>query len=325
MRGACYKHMDDENTFSHNRGQTNIFLPWRIIKKRRKFISIFVSAVVVLTVMMSLFLTDIYEARTIIMPVTPNETGGGISSSFMQQVGGMTGIAVPESASSAEIVTLLKSIGLREAIITKHNLLPVLFPDEWDKKAKTWRINEGFTLDPSLIARKLRPVDKKIPGHDGNVPAIWDGLRELDKTVAVISNTKEKTITISVESYDPVVAAQIAGYFLSALNEYMSGEAKRVAMINRKYLEEQLLQTADPYIKQKLYNMIAQQLETSMMAEVKENFAFKILDRPKVPDKKIKPKRALMVMLSLVASLLLSVFLVFFLEYLEKVKTQKIE
>jgi len=259
------------------------------------------------------------------MPVVPKEAGGGsIAASLMQQVGSMPGISIPESASAAEIATLLKSIGLRETIITKYHLLPVLFPDEWDKKAKTWRIHSGWTLKPSLWARKLQrltqPVKVKNPADDQDAPTIWDGLRELDQTVAIINNTKEKTITISVQSPDPTAAAQIAGYFLLALNEYMSGEAKRVAMINRKYLEEQILQTADPYIQQKIYNMIAQQIETSMMAEVKENFAFKILDRPKVPDQKVKPKRSLMVLVSLVASFLLSLFFAVFLEYLEKVK-----
>ncbi len=80
----------------------------------------------------------------------------------------------------------------------------------------------------------------------------------------------------------------------------MSSEARRVATINQKYLEEQLGKTADPLIKQKIYNLIAQQLETSMMAEVKENFAFKVIDPPKVPDKRIKPKRIQMVLLSFV-------------------------
>jgi uncharacterized protein involved in exopolysaccharide biosynthesis len=98
----------------------------------------------------------------------------------------------------------------------------------------------------------------------------------------------------------------------------MSSEAKRVAAINKKYLEEQLPLNADPLIKQKIYTMIAQQVETAMMAEVKENFSFKVIDPPMVPDKKIKPKRAQMVVLSFVVSLFLAVFVVFALEYLEK-------
>jgi uncharacterized protein involved in exopolysaccharide biosynthesis len=59
-----------------------------------------------------------------------------------------------------------------------------------------------------------------------------------------------------------------------------------------------------------------------MMAEVKENFAFKVLDPPIVPDQKIKPKRTQMVILALVASLFLGIFVAFFKEYLAKRKMQ---
>ena len=65
--------------------------------------------------------------------------------------------------------------------------------------------------------------------------------------------------------------------------------------------------TADPFIKQKTYNMIAQQIETGMMAEVKENFAFKMIDPPLAPDKTIRPKRGLIVILSMVMSLFLGI------------------
>ncbi len=114
-------------------------------------------------------------------------------------------------------------------------------------------------------------------------------------------------------------------YILTALTDHMSSEARRVATINRQYLEEQLVKTADPLIKQKIYNLIAQQLETSMMAEVKENFAFKVIDPPKVPDKKIRPKIILMALLSFVASIFMGVFLAFFMEYIEKAKSKERE
>jgi uncharacterized protein involved in exopolysaccharide biosynthesis len=293
--------------------EAGIFLYWRIIKKRRKFIGIFISAVVILTMIVSFSLPNIYGASAIIVPVSSKDTGSsGIAASLLQQVGGLPGISAPESASSTEIVTLLKSNILREKVITNNDLMPALFPDKWDNKNKKWRA-EGLTLNPFI---------KSNPANKGRIPNTWDGLRKLDKTVTVMSNIKDKTIVISAESENPALAAQIVGYFLSALNEHMSSEAKRVAMTNRKYLEEQLLQTADPFIRQKIYNMIAQQIETSMMAEVKENFAFKIIDPPKVPDKKIKPQRFLMVMISLVASLLLSVFFVFWMEYREKMGMQ---
>jgi uncharacterized protein involved in exopolysaccharide biosynthesis len=121
------------------------------------------------------------------------------------------------------------------------------------------------------------------------------------------------------------MAAKIAEYFLTTLTDHMSGEARRVATINQKYLEEQLQRTADPLIKQKIYNLIAQQLETSMMAEVKENFAFKVIDPPMVPDKNIKPKRIQIALLSFFVSIIMGVFLAFLMEYLEKAKSKERE
>ncbi|MEK7850656.1 MAG: hypothetical protein AAB275_02130, partial [Deltaproteobacteria bacterium] len=53
----------------------------------------------------------------------------------------------------------------------------------------------------------------------------------------------------------------------------------------------------------------------------KENFAFKVIDPPKAPDKRIKPKRSQMVMISFVAALFAAVFLAFFMEYIEKVRS----
>ncbi len=319
--------MTDQSSLGGS-GTAGILLYWRVISRQRKFLGIFVAAAVVLTMITSLFLTNIYSAAAIIIPVAPKETGSsGIAASLMQQVGGLPGITVPETASSSEIVTLLRSNVLREKIITKNDLLPKLFPEEWNKEAKTWKVNAGFTLNPFTLSKKLirfiKPAGNKNPVHDEGIPSIWDGLRKLDDTVAIMSNVKEKTIQISAESDDPVLSAQIVGYYLSALNDHMSGEAKRVATINRSYLEEQLSQTMDPFIKQKIYNMIAQQLETSMMAEVKENFAFKIIDPPRVPDRKVKPKRLQMVMIGLLSSLFIGLLIVFIRENLDRIKAQK--
>jgi capsular polysaccharide biosynthesis protein len=217
---------------------------------------------------------------------------------------------------------LLKSNILRERIIKEYNLLPVLFSKQWDEEKKTWKKGGGFSLNPltwiSKLIAAVKPADKKAIKKEPGVPDMWDGLRALDGAVKINNNIKEKSITISIQFDDPVIATNIANYFIATLNNHMSSEAKRVAAINKKYLEEQLLLNSDPLIKQKIYTMIAQQVETAMMAEVKENFSFKVIDPPMVPDKKIKPKRAQMVVLSFVVSLFLAVFVVFALEYLEK-------
>jgi uncharacterized protein involved in exopolysaccharide biosynthesis len=303
--------------------EINLLDYWRVIWKRRKLIGRVIAAVVFLTVVISLLMTNIYQSKSVITPVATKEGArGGALSALAQQFGGLPGVAIPGGSSASEIVALLESNILREMVITRYNLMPVLFHEAWDTEKKDWK-RGGINLNPLYYVGKLAKLvqpqaPKGVQKTEEGVPDIWDGIRELDDIVSVKNNIKENSITITADFYDPEMAAKLVEYFLLTLTDHMSAEARRVAMINRKYLEEQLATTADPLIKQNIYNLIAQQIETSMTAEVKENFAFKILDPPKAPDKKTKPKRAQMVILSFVVALFIGIFVAFFLEYLEK-------
>ncbi len=257
----------------------------KVIWKNKTSISVFVIVVTAATAVVSLFITPIYEAKAVISPATakPAEPSGitAIASQF--------GIASPASSNMSEIANLLRSNILREKILIKYDLFPVLFSG----KPMKWKSEEE---------------------------KMWAGIRFLDKAIKVTSVQKENIIQITGDFKDPKVARDLVSYALAELTEYMSSEARRVAETNKKYLESQLDKTADPFIKAKVYSLIAQQIETSMMAEVKENFAFKTIDPPRVPDMKVRPKRAQMVMIAFTASLLLGVFLAFGKEYVEKLR-----
>jgi len=72
--------------------------------------------------------------------------------------------------------------------------------------------------------------------------------------------------------------------------------------------------------KQKVYELLTQQLEVAKIDEAKEDITFQVIDPAIPPDKRIKPKRRRNVMLAGIVSLFVGVFLVFFLEYLGNLK-----
>lgn len=298
---------------------------WRVIQKEKKLIGRIVVIIVLATAIISLFMTNIYQSNALITPVTPKESSSsGLLTTLTQQFGtlpNMLGLPTQGATSAAELVNLLKSNIVREKMIEKNNLLPVLFYKQWDAEKKAWK-KGGISLNPlvwaSKVLKMVMPQDPKVRKKNDDVPDVMDGLRKLEDIITVKNNLKENTITVTVDYPDPEMAAKMVDYLLDALNENMTGESRRVAKINKDYLEDQINKNSDPFIKQKIYFLIAQQIETMMMAEVKENFAFKVLDPPIVPDKKIKPKRALMVVLSFVVALFIGVFIAFFKEYLEK-------
>ena len=102
------------------------------IWKGRKLIIWIVCGFTLATIILSLFMTNIYTAQAVLKPTSQSQSGGRLAA-LAGQFGGLAslaGIAMPSSASSTEIVNLLESNILRKEVIENHQLLPVLFPDQ---------------------------------------------------------------------------------------------------------------------------------------------------------------------------------------------------
>jgi tyrosine-protein kinase Etk/Wzc len=79
----------------------------------------------------------------------------------------------------------------------------------------------------------------------------------------------------------------------------------------------------DVLIQQKVFELLTQQFEVAKIEEAKDDITFQVIDTAIPPEKRIKPKRTLNVALAAVVSLFLSIFLVFFLEYVERQRRGK--
>ncbi len=113
-----------------------------------------------------------------------------------------------------------------------------------------------------------------------------------------------------------------------AMVESKSGNPETGAMPSLSEAPELGLQyirlKRDAVTQQKVYELLTQQYEMAKIDEAKEDIAFQVIDKAIPPEKRIKPKRRINVMLAAVVSLFAGIFLVFFLEYLEKLgKSEK--
>ncbi len=253
----------------------------RVIGKRKMLICYVIIVMVGLTVVASFVMTPMYEAKAVIAPAAKAGESSGAS-----MLAAQLGISAPTSSNMSEIVNLLKSNILREKLIKRYDLLPVLL--------------RGKNLANKSDSQKM-----------------WMGIRYLQDRLKINSNQKDNSIQITMFYRDPKISADVVTWTLVELTDHMSNEARRVAETNKKYLEAQIDKTADPFIKAKIYALIAQQIETSMMAEVKENFAFKVLDPAKVPDRPASPKRIQMAIIAFIISLFVGLFVAFGKEYWE--------
>ena len=262
-----------ENRFEDRAGPVEYA---RAVWSHKRLILGVVAVAVAVAIVVSLLITPVYEARAVIAPAArPSESAGSMG---MSAIASQFGISPPSSPNAWEIMNLLRSDILKERTIRKHDLLPIL-----------------------LAERSMRGKSEE--------QKMWAGIRRLREALSVAFNQRENSIRVAITFKDPRTAADLLMFTLSELTDHMSSEARRVAEANKKYLETEIERTADPFIRTKIYSMIAQQIEASLLAEVKENFGYKLLDPPRVPDRKKSPKRGLIVMISFVASLGLGIFI----------------
>jgi len=252
--------------------------------------------------LISLFMTNAYRSEATIAPRQAEQSGNKVLSGALGGLGGivMNEIGLGGGGEVDKIEVLLKSRQLAQLVVEKHNLMPLLFEDQWDHQKKAWKENPAPTLQD---AHKL--FSKEL--------------------LKVIRDRKTDVLTVSIEHKNPEFARSIVSYYLTELSEGLRAKVLKDAEENRRFLTEQLDRTTDPLMREKIYNMLAKEIEKDTFARAQTFYGFYVLDPPISPDlnKKVKPRRSMICILSAVVAFFVAVFLAFFLEYLHRLKTEE--
>lgn len=76
-------------------------------------------------------------------------------------------------------------------------------------------------------------------------------------------------------------------------------------------------------VKEKVYAVLIEQYEMAKITEAEEGSQFEVIDQPRIPERKSKPKRAIMVILAGLSAGVLAVFAAFMMEFIKRRKEQE--
>ena len=248
--------------------------------------------------------TPMYRARTVIAP--PQERAPSGASAALAAFGGLgaeiagtLGVSIGTTDAS-RLEALLKSHRLIDRVVTRYDLLPVLFHERWDAHGDRWAVE-----DPD------------------DVPNVWDAEKLLNKIYRVKNDAKAGVIRVSLEWEDPATAKRILGHFLHELSLVVQEDELHKIEANRRFVEQQLRKATDPVIVAKLQALLSEQVEKAMMAQNVEHFAYEFIDPPAVSDEPVRPRRALVVGLGAAGSLLSGMFLALLAEWVQAAKSRR--
>jgi uncharacterized protein involved in exopolysaccharide biosynthesis len=261
-----------------------------VLKSRWKIIVASVVAVTLVAGLYAFLAPKRYRADALVAPLdNSNGGGGGGMAAALGQLGGLAslaGVSVGGGGSDKDIsVATLQSRALIQGLIKDGNLLPLLFEDEWDASKKAWDVES--------------PDD---------VPTLLDGSDLFEKKILKVSEDKKTgLVTVEVEWTSPELAAQWTNQLVSRANVSLQQRALAESEHHLKFLQDQLQQTSLVDVRQSIFTLVENELKNSMVAKGNDQYAFKVIDPAVVPEKKVWPKRGLILVLGFFAGLFLSV------------------
>ena len=275
-------------------------------------------------VVISLLMPNVYRSEATIAPTTQEKGGGALSAlgGFGAMIASEVGIGATGSLEQFDVV--LKSRELTNSIVRKYDLMPFLFEKSWDAKTGDWKVGEPSLLQKASAAIlgmfSTTPDEKKDVSKS---PTLQDAYKTIQAMLSVKPDKKQNVMRISFESEDPRMAQAILNYYIVGLSEFLRRQTLEDAAAQQVHLTQQLAKTTDPLLKNRLYELVAKQIEKETLAKIQRYYSFIVIDPSFVPERKFKPKRAQICMISIVVAFFIAIFLAFFMEYVKNLKTRE--
>lgn len=299
----------------HDDDEIDLLELWDILWAGKWFVVAFTLACTLVAVYVTLFVMPvIYKSDAVILP---NKAESGAS-----RLSGLVGslpipLSLPGGGGEVDkVASFLNSRTLQTRLIEKYDLLRRYYPEAWE---------DDEAEKPTLVK------------------ALQTGL--LNDILNVKNDDKTGLITISWSDQSPEFAALMVERVIAELKFFLENEYETDAARERQFVESQLAETTrsleywenqvpsgeitlakiqrERLAAQTVYTELRKQLELAKITEAKEVISFKVLDPPLIPEQRSSPARTKICLLTIIASGMFSVFLVFGYRFVINVKKNR--
>ena len=281
-----------------------------ILKYKYK-IAAFSFVVVLATLCYVLSIPNSYKSEVILAP----QSDGKSSSGGLASLASLAGVSLGGTDSKDPFTmmqTTLKDYEFNKYIIKKYNLIEKFENPQNLVFALGF---DGFYSKPD--------IDEEMSEDE----KIYNINKDLSKMISIGSEKDSGLITLSFEYTDRFFAKEIIDIYLEEMIDKIKLQDMKEIDKQIEYYTKELSSTYDVSLKEQLSKSLSALMQKRVFSLANDYyFVSKLTDsRVAYIKEKTKPKRALILVVSIVTSLILGIFMAFFLEFIKSNKNDEKE
>ncbi len=264
--------------------------------RARLFIGVAGLLAALIGVAIALALPNIYRSQALLM--VSKQDGGGALSGLASQYGGLASLAgINLGGGGGDNTQLgietLKSRKFLGGFIERHDLaLPLVAAEGFDPATRE------LLIDDDIYDQGSGEWVRRVSFPKQLVPTTQELYEEFREILTVQEDRQTGFITVAVEHESPVLAQQWTMRLINELNTTVMQEDVARAEQAIAYLNEQVGTTNLSGLQSVFFGLIEEQTKTVMLAKASPEYLFRIIDPPVVAEEKVRPARALLVILA---------------------------
>ena len=282
-----------------------------ILLKSKKIILLITTLTSIFGVTYSLSLPNIYESKTLLVPVNPsNSISAGLSG--YGGIPGIAGLSLPGSddSNSAKAIKKISTLSFFENSIINNIFLPDLMAvDSWNHETNTLTYNESiYDMKSSTWVREYSYPKKQIPSAQ-------ESFKRFTKKLSLSEDKKSGFVTLSIKHQSPYIAKEWTELVINEVNNYYRQKDKSESLKAVSYLNKQISMTTLSEIKIVIAELLQKETKKLALLEANQFYVFDYIDPPAVMELKSEPNRPLICILAAILGGVLSILFVIIKHY----------
>lgn len=300
----------EKNTESYEINLSDLF---RVIWQRKLFIIFFTSIFALSSVFYSLSLQNYFKSTALLELAGDSDFTAGSGAST--GVGGLAAIAGLNLKGMSSDKAQIAKATLNSRDFFKHIsgfdgvLEGLLATQEYDPNSKKIIYNDSiFNIEKGWVNKD----------DQGNQLAFtfFEAHKKFLSAAQLSLDFDSSLITLSVEHQSPEYAYFLADLIVTEINNLERIRAINEATRARNFLKAELSKTEVLDVRLSINALIQAQLQREMLANVRENYLLKTLDKPFVPERKSRPSRAIICIVGTFFGFMISIIYLISREFL---------